>query len=46
MIFCSTSAAVGLIVRASYWLLGWRIHQTAEVTVALVEVFIVSPQTM
>ena len=34
VIFCSTSAAVGLIVRASYWLLGWRIHQTAEVMVA------------
>ena len=34
VIFCSTSAAVGLIVRASYWLLGWRIHQTAEVRVA------------
>ena len=34
VIFCSTSAAVGLIVRASYWLLGWRIHQTAEVRLA------------
>ena len=49
VIFCSTSAAVGLIVRASYWLLGWRIHQTAEVMVVDTwrhQVFIVSPQTM
>ena len=27
VIFCSTSAAVGLIVRTSYWLLGWQLHQ-------------------
>ena len=48
VIFCSTSAAVGLIVRASYWLLGWRIHQTAEVTVTDAwrhQVFIVNPLT-
>ena len=28
VVFCSTSAAVGLIVRTSYWLLGWRLDQS------------------
>merc|ERR1711915_613558 len=27
IIFCSTSASVGLIVRTSYWLLGWNIEK-------------------
>jgi len=26
VIFCSTSAAAGLIVRTSYWLLGWQLE--------------------
>ena len=28
VVFCSTSAAVGLIVRTSYWLMGWHLHQS------------------
>ena len=27
IIFCSTSASVGLIVRTSYWLLGWALER-------------------
>ena len=30
VIFCSTSAVVGLIVRTSYWLLGWQLHHSEK----------------
>ena len=48
IIFCSTSASVGLIVRTSYWLLGWNIEKNGgKLTRALDQVnFIATTQSV
>ena len=44
VILCSTSAAAGLIVRASYWLLGWRLQDTGGKLHRAMEQDKISPQ--
>ena len=44
IILCSTSAAAGLIVRASYWLMGWRLQDTGGKLHRAMEQDKISPQ--